>query len=180
MKSRIFSFLAALLFLFTSVAVSVAVIWQIKEDNKKADTAAQQQNAGSNQQEDTAVQPKYELPDAFTTSTPVTELQVTDLHEGDGELVKDGDTVTVFYHGTHAKDGKVFDSAYDRKKPTQLSLNSVIEGWKKGIPGMKVGGQRRLVIPAALAYGEKGQPNAGIEPNEDLVFVVEVTNTQHQ
>ena len=69
-------------------------------------------------------------------------------------------------------DGKTFDSSYDRGQPITFGLNGVIAGWQMGIPGMKVGGKRRLIIPASLAYG--GQAVGTIPANSDLVFEVEL------
>ena len=98
----------------------------------------------------------------------VEKLQIVDTKEGDGEEVKPGDTVTAHYTGALAKDGTIFQSSLDTGAPIPFSLNGVIEGWKEGVPGMKVGGERRLIIPAEQAYGESG--TAGIPPNSDLVF----------
>lgn len=100
-------------------------------------------------------------------------LIVEDLKIGEGYEVKPGGAVVAFYHGTLKADGKKFDSAYDRGEPAAFPLTGVIPGWQKGVPGMKVGGIRRLTIPAALGYGEQGA-GADIPPNSDLVFVIEV------
>ncbi len=102
-------------------------------------------------------------------------LIAEDLKIGEGAEVKTGWTVTAFYHGTLKSDGKVFDSAYDRGQPATFPLNGVIQGWAKGVPGMKIGGIRRLTIPAALAYGAN-PPTPAIPANSDLVFVIEVTD----
>ena len=102
-------------------------------------------------------------------------LIVEDLKIGDGIEVKAGWTVSAFYHGTLKADGKVFDSAFDRGEPATFPLDGVIEGWKKGVPGMKVGGIRRLTIPSKLGYGERGAGQS-IPPNSDLVFIIQVTD----
>lgn len=103
-------------------------------------------------------------------------LLVEDLKIGTGYEVKPGGAVVALYHGTLKSDPeKVFDSAYRRGSPIMFSLNGVIEGWQKGVPGMKVGGVRRLTIPAAMAYGEDGAPPM-IPPNSDLVFIVEIVD----
>jgi FKBP-type peptidyl-prolyl cis-trans isomerase FkpA len=109
---------------------------------------------------------------AYKVEADVTQLQSTDLIIGDGAEVKAGDTITAHYKGTLAKDGKKFDSSFDRGEPATFSLGGVIQGWQVGIPGMKVGGKRRLVIPSELAYGSSG--TQGIPPDSDLVFEVEL------
>src|SRR6185295_16836681 len=86
------------------------------------------------------------------------------------------DTLVVYYHGTLKSDGSVFDSAYERSKPFPFQLEGVIPGWQKGVPGMKIGGVRRLTVPAALGYGPTGSPPK-IPANADLVFVIEVVDT---
>ncbi len=101
-------------------------------------------------------------------------LIAEDLKIGDGYEIKSGGAVVAFYHGT-LKDGKVFDSAFDRGEAVPFSLSGVIEGWQKGVPGMKVGGVRRLTIPAKMAYGEMS-PSPDIPANSDLVFVIQVVD----
>ena len=104
-------------------------------------------------------------------------LKFRDLKEGSGEPVKPGANVTVHYTGWTV-DGNVFDSSKKTGKPLGCSLvpgspRGVIEGWQKGIPGMKPGGIRKLVIPAALAYGARGFP-PDIPPGATLMFEVEL------
>ena len=109
------------------------------------------------------------------TGPAPTKLVVKDLVQGTGATVKPGQTVTVNYVGDLYKTGKEFDSSWSRNQPftTALSAGSVIPGWVQGIPGMKVGGRRELIIPASLAYGAKGSPPT-IPPNSPLVFVVDL------
>jgi peptidylprolyl isomerase len=104
-----------------------------------------------------------------------TKLVTKDLVVGTGQTVKAGQTVTVNYVGVLYKNGKEFDSSWSRNQPATFPLTAggVIEGWVKGIPGMKVGGRRELIIPASLAYGKKGSGTT-IPPNSPLVFVVDL------
>jgi FKBP-type peptidyl-prolyl cis-trans isomerase len=103
------------------------------------------------------------------------KLVVKDLIPGTGQTAQAGQTVTVNYVGVLYSNGKEFDSSWKRNQPfnTALTAGSVIPGWVKGIPGMKVGGRRELIIPASLAYGKAGSPPT-IPPNSPLVFVVDL------
>ena len=109
------------------------------------------------------------------TGPAPTKLVTKDLVTGTGQTAKAGETVTVNYVGVLYKNGKEFDSSWSRNQPftTALSNGSVIPGWVQGIPGMKVGGRRELIIPASLAYGKQGSPPT-IPPNSPLVFVVDL------
>jgi len=104
----------------------------------------------------------------------ITELKIEDIKVGNGPEVKKGDTVVMHYVGTF-QDEEKFDSSYDRGMPfeTQIGTGRVIAGWDQGVPGMKVGGKRKLYIPYTLAYGEEGVGDV-IPPLEDLIFEVEL------
>jgi peptidylprolyl isomerase len=104
------------------------------------------------------------------------KLESKDLITGTGPEVKAGGSVTVNYVGVLFKGGKVFDASWKRHEPSTFPLSGVIPGWTQGIPGMKVGGRRELVIPSALAYGAKGSPPS-IPPNAPLVFVIDLLGT---
>lgn len=114
----------------------------------------------------------------FTPMASIPELKTEDTKVGTGEEVKPGATVTVDYTGAVAATGIVFQSSKDTGQPVPLSLSQVIAGWSQGIPGMKVGGERRLYIPAALAYGPQPPAGSGIPANADLVFDVTVHSVQ--
>lgn len=102
-------------------------------------------------------------------------LEYEDLKDGTGDEAKAGDTVEVHYTGTLKSNGKKFDSSLDRGQPFSFKLGAgrVIKGWDEGVAGMKVGGKRKLTIPAKLAYGDRGAGGV-IPPGADLVFEVEL------
>lgn len=113
-------------------------------------------------------------PSTATIMTKFTELKIEEILVGTGREVKSGDTVVMHYTGTLV-DGTKFDSSLDRGQPfeTKIGVGQVIAGWDKGVPGMKVGGKRKLFIPSDMAYGERGAGGA-IGPNADLIFEVEL------
>lgn len=100
-------------------------------------------------------------------------LIIEDLRIGEGKEVKPGASVQVHYEGTLKEGGKKFDSSYDREEPIVFALGGVIKGWQEGVPGMRIGGKRRLIVPSEMAYGERGAP-PDIGPNADLVFIIEL------
>ena len=104
-----------------------------------------------------------------------TNLVKVNLKKGTGEAVKTGDKLTVNYVGVSCSTGKAFDASYPRHQPFTFTIGQgqVIQGWDKGLIGMKPGGRRELVIPAALGYGASGQGDT-IKPNETLIFVVDL------
>jgi FKBP-type peptidyl-prolyl cis-trans isomerase len=110
--------------------------------------------------------------------TTKTGLQILDTKIGTGDEAKVGMKVAMHYTGwlwvDSAKKGEPFDSSRKRGQPypVLLGARSVIAGWEEGILGMKEGGQRTLIIPPALAYGERGFPGA-IPPNSTLIFELE-------
>lgn len=108
--------------------------------------------------------------------TDQAKLKIEDLKVGKGVEVKDGDTVVMHYTGW-LEDGTKFDSSHDRNQPfeTQIGVGYVIKGWDLGVPGMKVGGKRKLTIPHELGYGKYGAGDA-IPGFATLVFEVELLN----
>jgi peptidylprolyl isomerase len=109
------------------------------------------------------------------TGEPPTELEITEIWEGEGDVATKGNTVTVHYVGVAFSTGKEFDASWNRNAPFRFPLGrgQVIDGWDQGVAGMKVGGRRQLVIPPALGYGDRGAGGV-IKPGETLVFVVDL------
>jgi len=107
------------------------------------------------------------------------ELQIIDEVIGDGAEATRGATVLVDYIGVGFDSGAEFDASYNRNEPLafRLGVGQVIKGWDDGVLGMKVGGRRKLVIPADLAYGRRGIPGV-IGPNEALIFVCELRDVR--
>ncbi|NJK37036.1 MAG: FKBP-type peptidyl-prolyl cis-trans isomerase [Oscillatoriales cyanobacterium RM2_1_1] len=101
-------------------------------------------------------------------------LQYVDLEVGDGASPQPGQTVVVHYTGT-LEDGKKFDSSRDRNQPFQfkIGVGQVIKGWDEGVATMKIGGRRKLIVPAELGYGARGAGGV-IPPNATLIFDVEL------
>ncbi len=117
--------------------------------------------------------PEIEFPDP----EPPTDLVVVDVVEGHGAEAKAGDTVSVHYVGVSHATGEEFDASYNRGAPLQfrLGIGQVIQGWDRGVQGMKVGGRRQLVIPPHLAYGDRGAGGV-IGPGETLIFVCDLVD----
>ncbi|WP_248240936.1 FKBP-type peptidyl-prolyl cis-trans isomerase [Microbacterium kunmingense] len=99
------------------------------------------------------------------------ELEIRDLIVGEGAEARPGDQVTVHYVGVEFDSGEEFDSSWNRGESIQFPLRGLIQGWQDGIPGMRVGGRRELVIPPHLAYGEGGGHFLG---GKTLIFVIDL------
>lgn len=132
----------------------------------------------------TAPPPPPKLPAALSkkptvtvpTGPPPTHLVVKDLIKGTGATATAASTVSVQYVGVLYNTGKQFDASWNdgTGSPVQFSLaGGVIKGWTQGIPGMRVGGRRELIIPPSLAYGKKGSGKT-IPPNSTLIFVIDL------
>jgi len=189
---RIITFILALSFFFTTVGLAVYTVIEMQRLNDEADSssATQQTDTTSTtqpQEQDLANQPcgaqrvdtvdPRPVPEVVQVEGRIVELKTTDVRVGDGEEIQPGDCVVALYYGTLATDGTRFDGNYDSGSPIEFSLNGVISGWTEGIPGMKVGGVRRLEIPAAQAYGEQS-PSPAIPSDSDLIFEVEILSTR--
>ncbi len=119
----------------------------------------------------TGTKPVVEKP----TGEPPADLLIEDLSVGDGDEARAGQTVSVHYVGVSFSSGKEFDSSWNRREPFEFRLGAgqVITGWDRGVAGMRIGGRRKLTIPAKLAYGDRGAGGV-IKPGETLVFVVDL------
>ena len=107
-----------------------------------------------------------------TQATPAQTLGSAELVTGTGQAATAADVLTVDYCGVGLGSKALFDSSWQHGSPATFPLNGVIAGWQQGVPGMKVGGTRLLVIPGALAYGPNPPPGSGISSDETLIFVV--------
>ncbi len=118
-----------------------------------------------------SVEPTITPPKGPAPKTLVTKEIIT----GTGAEAKAGESVTVNYVGALYSDGKVFNASWETKEPFTFTLGEgqVIPGWDKGVPGMRVGGRRELIIPSELAYGTRGSPPK-IPPNAPLIFIVDL------
>ena len=151
-------FISAGLALLSVLAIDPSVsAWPGKKESKKAEQVV------------------YPLgPDAEGYFTSSTGLKFKDTKKGEGPRPRSGQTVVVHYTGW-LQDGTKFDSSVDRGEPFEFVLASgtVIKGWDEGVKGMHIGGQRRLLIPPKLGYGEKGSGES-IPPNATLLFDVQL------
>jgi peptidylprolyl isomerase len=113
----------------------------------------------------------------FPEGKPPTELEISDIWQGDGAVAKAGDTVQVHYVGVAYSTGEEFDASWNRGAPLEFTLGvgQVIAGWDQGVQGMRVGGRRQLIIPPRLAYGDRGAGRT-IAPGETLIFVCDLVS----
>ncbi|WP_371615089.1 FKBP-type peptidyl-prolyl cis-trans isomerase [Streptomyces sp. NBC_00454] len=119
---------------------------------------------------------KLEKPEIdFPEGDVPADLVIEDIWVGDGAEAKAGSNVSVHYVGVAFSTGEEFDASWNRGAPLPftLGIGQVISGWDKGVQGMKVGGRRKLTIPAHLAYGDRGAGGA-IKPGETLIFVCDL------
>lgn len=110
-----------------------------------------------------------------TAPFSVSQTQVHTLHAGDGPVVSNTATVSVCYMGVNGRDGSVFDSSYQRGAPVDFPLTGVVPGFQKAIAGQKVGSTVAVAMVPADGYPQ-GQPSAGIQPGDSLVFAIKILN----
>lgn len=144
----------------TGLGVGVVAFWQATHQKKDTNTTV-----------NTSSTPKLKGTQLanFTPLDKIDSLQKIDTQAGTGVEAKANSTVTVQYTGAVAATGTIFESSFDSGQPVTFGLDQVIKGWGQGVPGMKVGGMRRLLIPYGLAYGANS-PSPAIPANADLVF----------
>jgi len=177
---RVFAWVAVVVVIISVGALSVAVvIQQVMTNNQSTADAANAPNQQALACTDSSTtEQTYVAPAAYVPGNNVATLQSTDLTVGGGAAAKNGDCLIVKYYGTLASDGTKFDENYSQ--PTAfafvLGKGQVIQGWDQGLVGMKVGSERRLTIPAALAYGNTS--NGSIPANSALVFYVRLLRIQ--
>ena len=115
--------------------------------------------------------PEIEPIEPYDGDAP-SELVLIDLEVGDGPEATPGATVDVHYLGVDFETGEEFDSSWSRGQSVDFPLAALIAGWQQGIPGMKVGGRRELIVPPALAYGEAGGGHQ--LSGRTLIFVIDL------
>jgi hypothetical protein len=178
LRDRSFALIMAGLFLFTALATSVVVILSVissNNSNKAVISKSKSSTICKGAIVDTTGKLAGTCLSGFTpvSSSSVTSLKMTDLKIGTGTVATASSTVSVLYTGAVADTGIIFQSSLDTSpQPVTFGLNQVIQGWTDGIPGMKVGGERQLLIPAAEAYGANPPSGSGIPANSALVFNV--------
>ncbi len=172
--------LAVGLVAFVAAAIAILALVTGDDDDDSTATTTPEAEAGESAAGKDCVPLADELPDGapevnIEAGPPPTELVIEDLIEGEGDEVPAGATVTVNYIGVSCSTGMVFDSSWERGEPATFPLSGVITGWTEGIPGMKVGGQRLLIVPPDQGYGASGSP-PDIAPDETLYFVVDLVS----
>lgn len=175
---RVTSFILALLIFGSAVASAIFVIQAIKDEQDSSSDVSLQNDSTEQQTttEEEEVNPNALKGTQLANFTPTTErlseVKVDDLTVGSGtEITSATQTVTAHYTGAQARDGIVFESSKDSGNTFTAPLSNLIQGWQTGMIGMKVGGIRRLTIPAALAYGDDATSG---RPSGDLVFDIEL------
>lgn len=179
-RERMFALFGAILFLITSSALTIGVIFTLYQQSHPSNSVAPSKPKTSTVKAQPPISQTKSLAGTkmqnfIPITTPITKLQVVDLKVGTGPVIKVGDTFYATYVGALAKTGVIFDASVDHGGPMKFTLTpgQLIPGWIQGIPGMRVGGTRRLIIPASLGYGSASQP--GIPANSPLVFDVTIT-----
>jgi FKBP-type peptidyl-prolyl cis-trans isomerase len=160
----------AILFIVTALGVGVyAFVANTQTTSNSNDINCSQKKIGNQKPGKDGKYAGAKLVD-YTPVKHIDYVYCQDSKVGTGATATANSTITVIYTGALAKDGTIFQSSLDTGQPLSQALSGLIPGWQAGIPGMKVGGTRRIFIPAQYAYGN--QATAGIPANSDLVFDV--------
>lgn len=171
-SQRVFLVVMAVLFLGTAAATGIAVIFASSNSQTNNQQSNNSKNTGGTHLQGTKLA-------GFTPVSNVSNLQIQDIKVGNGPVATASSTVSVLYTGAVASTGIIFQASTDNSpSPVQLPLAQTIPGWQQGIAGMKVGGTRRILIPASLAYGSNPPQGSGIPPNAPLVFDVTLLGVQ--
>ena len=176
-RDRVLASFFVITFIFGTFAFAAYVIYDefISDEPVNNGAATSQQTTANPTQQEETVNPNALQGKPLANFTPVADiptLQKQDITPGTGEEVKSSDTITVDYTGALASTGIVFESSLDAGTPATFPLSGVIPGWTQGVPGTKVGGTVRLLIPSALAYGSRASDK--IPADSDLVFDITV------
>jgi FKBP-type peptidyl-prolyl cis-trans isomerase len=180
----------ALLFVVTGLGVGVYAFWQSTHPASDSTTNTAAQTSGVKCSNNPNIQFNVASTGAtkiagtklsdFTPTNNINALSCIDVKVGSsGQAVQSSSSITANYTGAIAKTGVIFQSSLDNGgQPFTTALSGVIPGWQEGLIGMRAGGERRLLIPAALAYGATPPSGAGIPANADLVFDITVLVVQ--
>ena len=172
---------SVLLLVALALSLSAPACGEEDEDGGAGETASTEQStateaaAAEEALKDTTTKPEIPKP----TGSPPRKLVKRDIVKGTGPGAKPGDTVVVHYVGMNFSNGFEFDASWDVAQPfpVQIGVTQVIEGWTRGLVGIRQGGRRMLTIPPELGYGSQGYP-PDIPPNETLVFVVDALSVE--
>ena len=181
--------LLAGLFLITGLGVGLLAFWQATHPAKNTQNTSTSTTQSIKCADDPSIQFNTSTGSAklagaklsdYTPLPKLTAVECTDVKVGTiGQAVASSSSITANYTGAVAATGVIFQSSLDNNgQPFTTAISGVIPGWQEGLLGMKAGGERRLFVPAALAYGANPPAGSGIPANADLVFDVSVIAVQ--